>query len=307
MQASSDYGTCDHCGEVITESTVEDPQYCSAACYNQQQQEQSSKVESVCEHCGEKFTHYRSQPRKYCSQDCYHQQESVKEPATTSCQHCGDDFDHEPSHDRKFCSEDCYLTARRNGYGSNKVERTTTECENCGEGIEHKVTKDRSFCSIECMHGVTDTEKILNRWGDTTLRNTDLIEALDGYNHPETAARILVASGYESTEDIREAEPSDLLEIDGIGRSTVAHLCRNLSYPWDTPNKYLPSPPESRNQPESQRELSTGSGEEVEDTHDSAYLDQCPACEKPLSEGEVHDHIFDCPEVGSDLEYTDAA
>lgn len=97
-----------------------------------------------------------------------------------------------------------------------------------------------------------------------------------GVKHAYRKAAKLREAGYGTVEDIENADPDILVGITGIGPATIAKVTGNLS---------------SRDRAGPVR------GDATDGRAGAASIDSCPACGRDLEPGEVHDHLFNCPEI----------
>lgn len=146
--------------------------------------------------------------------------------------------------------------------------------------------------------------------GGEPIEPVEVYEALEGHGNRATATRRLAAAGYETEEDLRQANPQDLMAIYGIAKGTVSYLCRNLDNPWVTPFKHGPNPPEDWEDmtpaPETCEEPIGGptdkaneSEEEDEGrgTGNDTSVKVCPFCSVIVPEKKYAVHICQCDEA----------
>lgn len=125
---------------------------------------------------------------------------------------------------------------------SKKQVKATTVCESCGTEFEHPPSQDRTYCSNPCYHEAVSqlSQTKESRSQRETVESVEVFDALDGLHNQMDVTKLLVRAGYETEEDLRQADPRNLLRITGVGKGTVSQLCRNLEEPWPTPFRHGP-------------------------------------------------------------------
>ncbi|WP_435128361.1 helix-hairpin-helix domain-containing protein [Halobaculum sp. D14] len=248
----------------------------------------SEKRVSVCQECGKEFEHeYGLDERSYCSRECF--VAAVKAVQRTSvCEQCGTEFEHEQK-ERTYCSMECLAESNKSGTSS----EATSICKRCGEEFTHPRYQDRTYCSKQCY---LDTAR--PRAEGTEY--PEVYEALEGLGTQSTTTQILAEAGYETEEDLRRANPQDLLAIRGIGKVTVSELWRNLDNPWPTPFKHGSG--QSDNPDQTQPPQEATSETEVQQEPDNGEeggerVKVCPFCRKEKAEEEYEVHLRRCQEA----------
>lgn len=233
------------------------------------------------------------------------------EVPVSECQHCGETFEHEHGLDeRTYCSRECH-------YATLESEPQSSVWKQCDEEFTHPPSRDRTFCSLQCK-GASNRKQEPSEKSDDPIEPVEVYEALDGHGHRAKTTKILASAGYETEEELRQANPHALLRIDGISTGTVSQLCRNLDYPWVTPFKHGPNPPEDRVEPVSKptKKPVTTSIERQEEEDDSrdghdqqaeeevsrnegsdVSVEVCPFCNVLVKEKKYAVHVRRCDEA----------
>lgn len=92
----------------------------------------------------------------------------------------------------------------------------------------------------------------------------------------ERAYQNLVEAGYETVDDIRDADPEVIKEIDGVGPKTLRRLTRKVDG-FDATRQVIKS----------------GHGNPLFDSK----VTHCPACQEELESGKYLSHILNCEEA----------
>lgn len=220
------------------------------------------------------------------------------------CDRCGTTFMN-PIPDRQYCSEECAWKAKKDG-----TDVATTICAQCGDEFTHLGRHDRMYCSQQCYYDSISPD-LPTEGSENPEDYTEVYELLEGNLHRDKVARRLVEAGYETETDLREADPEDLHDINGIGKGTINQICRALDEPWPTPWSRGPGTLEEEEQ-EEQNSRSTPSTKKSGEQSRSGGDDggskncnplagkdalSCPFCGETIPKDGFRQHVKECDEA----------